>query len=700
MLNPMPFNLLRPSSTLTEAQVNRSLRLMVWDGMAGTAMFALASGGFMAAFALALGANNLQIGVLAALPYVTQVAQLPAILAVERFRRRKLMGVPCWYVSNLIWIPVGAVPFLMDTPGAGAVFALMALIGFRGLFASAWGTSWASWMSDLVPQEGLGRYYGRRLAYITGITAVISLAASFFVQWWTGAAPFGEPIHAYSFLLIGGALTLGIASPTFTALAREPLMPPAVALGRSVFSVLTDPLRDRNFSRLVRFLFVWSFASNLAIPFFAVYLLTKLGLALPAVIGFTVLSYLSNILFVRVWGPLADRVGSKTVLSMSASLYLLVIVGWTFTTLPGPHALTIPLLVMLHVFAGGASAGVTLTVGTLALKIAPEGRETPFLGVAGIATNVGIGVGPIVGGLLADFFSVRGFEVVLRWTHPDGLQEFPAFSLTGFDFLFVIAFVVGLMSLNLLITLREEGEVPRSVALTELSAGMAPVLRTVSSVPGLSTVSALSVGYLRRLPGADVALGITAYQLAASTKAAVATATRGRALTNEVARLVASEVQERMGSAEDMTQHGVALALHATRGALEAAEDLSGQAGELAQGAVRGTMHALVAHPVDETAALWGAGYGVIQGVSEANENLEEALASAIRAAREVSRDLDISEEQAVAALAAGALDAAVAEGREAMLAVQATLPDDIPQEAVDALRNLHLDPVLGLPPV
>lgn len=683
----MRLDFFRPSSTLTEAEVNRSLRLMVWDGMAGAAMFALASGGFMAAFALALGANNLQIGVLAALPFVTQIAQLPAILIVERFRRRKLLGVPCWYLSNLMWIPVGAVPFLMDTPGAGAVFVLMALIGLRGIFASAWGTSWASWMNDLVPQEVLGRYYGRRLAYVTALMAAVSLAASFFVRWWTESPAFGEAIYAYSFLLIGGALTLGVASPTFTALAREPLMPPSETTGRSVFSVLTDPLRDPNFSRLVRFLFVWSFASNLAIPFFAVYMLMELGLSLPAVVGFTVLSQLTNILFVRVWGPLADRVGSKTVLSMSASLYLLVILGWTFTTLPDPYALTIPLLVVLHVFAGIAAAGVTLTVSTLVLKIAPDGRETPFLGMAGIATNVGIGVGPIVGGLLADFFAVRGFEVALRWTHPDGVQELPVFSLAGFDFLFAIAFIVGLLSLNLLIRLNEEGEVSRNVALSELSAGLMPVSRAVSSVPGLSTVSAFSIGYLRYLPGADVAMGVTAYQLAASTKAAVSTASRGRTLTNDVSRLVAIELHERIEDVEDVADHGLELARHATRGAVEAAADVTGRLEELTRGAVIGAVQALAEYSFDEAATLRGAGYGVIQGAAESGESIADTMEHAIQAARDVSQDLEISAEAAAAALAAGALDAAAAEGRETLLAVQAALPDDIPQESIDALR-------------
>ena len=81
----------------------------------------MGSGGFMAAYALALGANNLQVGILAALPFITQVVQLPAILAVERFHLRKAIGLSAWLLSNLMWLPIGAVPFLINTPGSGAV---------------------------------------------------------------------------------------------------------------------------------------------------------------------------------------------------------------------------------------------------------------------------------------------------------------------------------------------------------------------------------------------------------------------------------------------------------------------------------------------------------------------------------------------------------------------------------------------------
>ena len=652
--------------------------MMVWEGLASGGVFSVASGGFMAAFALALGANNLQVGILAALPFVTQVAQLPAVLAVERFRVRKAIGVPALLGAHLMWAPIGAVPFLLETPGAAAVAVVILLLALRGLFAPVWATTWTSWMRDLVPQDVLGSYYGRRLAVITVAMAVVGLGASFFVRWWESVSAPEDAILAYSLLLIGGSLTFGLASTWCALRASEPSMPAAAESGRSALSVLAEPLRDRNFSQLVRFLFVWSLVSNLAIPFFAVYMLKELGLSLSAVIGFTVLSQTTSVLFTRVWGPMADRVGSKPVLSLSASLYLLVIVGWVFTSHPERHFLTLPLLAVLHMFAGVAAAGVGLTMSTLTLKVAPAGKATPFLSVASIAASVGAGIGPVAGGLMADFFAVRTLGVDLSWASPNGVLELPALSLTGFDFLFAIAFVLGLLSLNLLVALREEGELPRETALGELAGRGGPAARAVSSVPGLGAVSAFSYGYLKRVPGADVALGVTAYQVAASAQAAASSASRGRELVRDVASAVGGVVGEAIDEVEDAAGRGLELARHATRGAAHVGEDLTGQVGRVARGAVLGTLRTLAHRGVAPVEALRGAGYGAVEGAVEAGRDPAEAAAQALAAARAAASELGVSAEEAASALAAGVLDAAAASGAEALRAVREALPGEL----------------------
>ncbi|HEY8917675.1 MAG TPA: MFS transporter, partial [Chitinophaga sp.] len=73
-----------PSESLSEAQVQRGLHLVIRDGLAAETMIVLTGGAFLTALALQLGASNFQIGVLAALPTFTNIFQLLAIWLVQR----------------------------------------------------------------------------------------------------------------------------------------------------------------------------------------------------------------------------------------------------------------------------------------------------------------------------------------------------------------------------------------------------------------------------------------------------------------------------------------------------------------------------------------------------------------------------------------------------------------------------------------
>ena len=99
---------------------------MICESVASGTMFALGSGGFMAAFGLALGASNFEIGMLAAFPFLTQLLQLPAILAIVGCRRRKAIGLQSLAASFITWLPIGAIPFVVDVPGRPAPYPAFA----------------------------------------------------------------------------------------------------------------------------------------------------------------------------------------------------------------------------------------------------------------------------------------------------------------------------------------------------------------------------------------------------------------------------------------------------------------------------------------------------------------------------------------------------------------------------------------------
>lgn len=105
------------------------------------------------------------------------------------------------------------------------------------------------------------------------------------------------------------------------------------------FELILQPFKDDNFKNLVMFLGSWDFAVNLAAPFFTVYMLRRLQLDMSFVIVLMVVSQLTSLAFLRIWGKISDRFSNKSVLGVSGPLFMLCILGWTFTTMPEKHVL-------------------------------------------------------------------------------------------------------------------------------------------------------------------------------------------------------------------------------------------------------------------------------------------------------------------------------------------------------------------------
>ncbi len=652
------FNLLKPQAVIAKPDIVRGLRWLVWEGTVSLGLNSITTSGFLAAYALALGANNLQIGVLAAVPFLMHILQIPMIWLVEKVRRRKQIAVLSWFPAQLLWFPIALIPIFVGVPSALAISLLLWLMTGRGLLNAMCNAAWNGWVRDLVPQSILGRLFSRRLSLATVVAVVFSMGAAFFVDYWYGNASNGNTILAYTYVLLFGALFLGLSSPIFMSLTPEPLMQPAISPQPSIWKRLLAPFQDINFGRLIQFLLFWGFASNLAIPFFAVYMLKQLDISLTWVIGLSILSQFFNIAFLRVWGRLADRFSNKAVLSLSTSLYLLVILGWIFTSAPERYSLIIPFLIVLHIFAGIANAGVTLTLGTISLKLAPEGESTAYLAGASLATNIGAGLSPLVGGLLADYFSTRTLSINLTWIDPSITTQFPALYITGFTFLFAIAFLLGIISFSSLSGIQEKGEVGREVILESLFFPTREISRPMSSVPGYNLLSNFPFGLLKRvhIPGIDVALGVTVYELAEIIRAITLTAASGQKLTLKFLKVLHIGLHNQKRDDETPKTYGVEIARQAALGALRATKDTSLNSDlfidQLTPSVVEITGQAGM-KPID---AIVGTSQAIVQEAIETGADLKIAAAQIIETAQKAALQAGISPELAASRAVEGAL--------------------------------------------
>ena len=136
MKHGFAINLLSPIPILTERDTSRGMTWFVWEGASTMGFGSIMSSGFITAYVLLLGANNLQIGILAVLPFIAQPLQLLQTPNVERVRRRKLLAVIAWATAQAIWLPIALIPVFLSVPGALSVSALLALVGVRAILGT------------------------------------------------------------------------------------------------------------------------------------------------------------------------------------------------------------------------------------------------------------------------------------------------------------------------------------------------------------------------------------------------------------------------------------------------------------------------------------------------------------------------------------------------------------------------------------
>lgn len=194
-----------------------------------------------------------------------------------------------------------------------------------------------------------------------------------------------------------------------------------------------------------------------------------LHLPLSYVVGFNILSQLTNILFIRIWGKYSDKYSNKNIIRICAPVYLLCFVAWTFTTMPGVHSFTIPLLVIIFIFNGISIAGINLSLNNIGLKLAPkEGDAIVYMTARSMFNACFAAIAPIIGGLFADFFTTHELAFNLEWKSPEGTTIFHTLHLQQWDFFFLSAFVLGLFSIYRLSFVKEKGEVHKKVVMDEI----------------------------------------------------------------------------------------------------------------------------------------------------------------------------------------------------------------------------------------
>src|SRR4051812_14674822 len=192
-----------PSSRLSEKEIASGLKLVTQDGLAVETMVVLTGGTFLTALAIKLGASNFQIGLLAALPTLTNIFQLLALWLVQYYNNRRVITIVCTFLARFPLIIIGLMPFLFSA--GTTIQTLIFLLFFHYLFGSLAGATWNSWMKDLLPDNQLGNFFANRTRLTQILNVILSLAISLLIDYVKVHYPAYETM-TYTALFLAGSV--------------------------------------------------------------------------------------------------------------------------------------------------------------------------------------------------------------------------------------------------------------------------------------------------------------------------------------------------------------------------------------------------------------------------------------------------------------------------------------------------------------
>ena len=383
---------------LDAATTRKALKISTIEGASATVHLVITTGAFLTGYALLLGANDFELGLLTAIPLLTQIFQVAGAYLVEKTGKRKAVATWGLFIGRSMWLPIALIPAL---PVSEPVRLFILLFGLAGLASNFATPAWVAWMTDLVPRRLRGRYFGKRNRIVALVTMLVSLFAGVILDLARGA---NHPYFGYLTLQL---LAVAAAALAFYFLRRQPEPPYRAEWTPDFAHYISRPLNHTNYRRVILFYLWWVAAVGLAAPFFSAHLIKHLQWNFKSIAYLGILSSATSVLVQPWWGKAVDRYGHKPVITVT-------VLGMAH--LPLYYALC-PYDVRWPIYANALLAGVfwsgfNLAMFNLVMYALPNHGRPGFIAIHAALSGVTNFVASSFGGWLAEMLSSVHWHVL------------------------------------------------------------------------------------------------------------------------------------------------------------------------------------------------------------------------------------------------------------------------------------------------
>ncbi len=346
-----------------------------------------------------LGLSNSAYGLVLTVPYITVLIQIPYSYYARCHNNIKPIFICFALISKLMYLVPAFLPLLVSDPDPR-----LSTIIIAGMMLVASTSNWIAdsslntWFGSIIPNQIKGRYLSTR-------QTVFTIAALIFSVSLTVLLPFlndypGKYTLLFSLGVAFGCIDIliffGIRAPSDCV---NPYFVAPDMKGSFNLTQFLKPFRDKRYRDYLLFATSWSFAINLAGPYFNIYLLEDMRapLAMQTILQ-QIIGFVATILFMRRIGRLNDSFGFKPILQLSCIVQAISPLTWLFTT-PANYGI----IGISNFFAGIFGPAIDLAILSLAIFLAPNEDRITYLAGKNVTTALlGFVPATMLGGFLSD----------------------------------------------------------------------------------------------------------------------------------------------------------------------------------------------------------------------------------------------------------------------------------------------------------
>ncbi|MGQ9843082.1 MAG: MFS transporter, partial [Spirochaetota bacterium] len=394
----LPFMIDNNKIQVKKSKLRRTLRYSFYDGIFASIMFGCVQD-YFTPFLLLIKGTVVHVGMLNALPNIaSSVLQIISNRLVQIFKSRKIvfcifvfLQALTLFVCAIIFFTIYAI--VPDTSNnvlsiikQHQIEIFISLVTLYTVFGSIGNPAWASLMSDLIPANKRGKYFGLRNSFLGVLLVLISLSVGITLRF----SPTDYIMQTFVAIFLIASVSRFISCYYLTKMHEPPF---AIETTHIFPPNLLKNIKTNDFLLFIAFISLMNFSVYLSAPFFAVLMLQQLSFSYLEYSIITVSAPFIMYVAMHSWGTIADKIGNARVLTTTSPLIAIVPILWVLNS----H---IVYLLIVQIFSGIAWSGFTLSSFNYMFDASASSKRVRYISYFNLINGIMISVGAMCGGYL------------------------------------------------------------------------------------------------------------------------------------------------------------------------------------------------------------------------------------------------------------------------------------------------------------